>query len=300
MVKIPIRGEYDLDLTMFPSFASSLFDKIDKGYWVKVYGVFKGLKLRVKNGFLESNVDNVEAINLLSGLWYEPSTYLNELSRSVKYKVVYIIDVYEKVRIAINPYDKELMFLATILSQRTNYHVNVIKWVKHVASMIEKGANIKSIDLTVLGRSYQLRRANIIIKHCMDIIEKDKGLGIEDIMDLKKALLKCKFVGPKVANAYLMFTRKASYIVPVDIHFIKFLKKMDLLKFGRKPVKDFCIKYTCNKCPYARECVEMLARRTFKNLSSWIQTVAYVHDKLYCSRNRCENCPLKRLCVEPK
>jgi len=300
MVKIPIRGEYDLDLTMFPSFTSSLFNKVGKGYWVKVYGVFKGLRLKVENGFVKSNINNIEAINLLSGLWYEPRKYLDELSRSVRYKVEYIINAYEKIRIAINPYDKELMFLATILSQRTNYHVNVVKWVKHVASLVEEGSGIKSIDLTDLGKSYQLKRANSIIKHCIDIVKNDRALNREDIRNLKRTLLACRFVGPKVANAYLMFTRKAPYIVPVDIHFTRFLENLDLLKFKRKPSKNFCVRYTCDECPHAYECVEALAMKVFKNLSSWIQTVAYVHDKLYCTRNKCNLCPLRRLCVKVK
>ncbi|RLE86230.1 MAG: hypothetical protein DRN04_19885 [Thermoprotei archaeon] len=300
MAKIPIRGEYDLDLTMFPSFTSSLFTKLSKDYWVKTYGAFKGLKLKVRNSFLESNINNIEVVNLLSGLWYEPNRYLNELSRSVRYKVEYVVDVYEKIRIAINPYDKELMFLATALSQRTNYHANVIKWVKHIASLVDRGLSIKSINLMDLGRSYQLKRANVIIKHCINIVEKDKALSVDDVKKFKKVLLTCKFVGPKVVNAYLMFTRKAPYIVPVDIHFIRFLKNLNLLEFKRKPVKNFCAKYICDECPYRYECVEALAMKVFKNLSSWIQTVAYVHDKLYCSRNKCSSCPLRSLCVKTK
>ena len=62
MVHILVHNKYDLDLTMFPSFTSSLFDKVSRNYWVKVHGLFKGLKLKFNGRFLEANIDNIDVI----------------------------------------------------------------------------------------------------------------------------------------------------------------------------------------------------------------------------------------------
>lgn len=295
MIRILVRNEYDLDLTMFPSFTSSLFDKVSRNYWVKVHGSFKGLKLRFNGRFLEASIDDINVINTLSGLWYNPREHLRRLSRSLRQKVDPIVEVYEKVRLSINPYDRELIFLATVLSQRTNYHVNVIKWVRRIALLMERGVDVKSVNMAEFGKSYQLRRANTVIKQCIDLVRLNTTL--EDVWKIKRELLKCKYVGPKVANAYLMFTRKAPYIVPIDVHFLRFVRNLELLKFKRKPSKSVCQKYTCNICAFKLECVEALVMKEFKTLSSWIQTVAYIHDKVYCTKKKCNVCPFKSLCV---
>jgi len=297
MAHMLIRNEYDLDLTMFPSFTSSLFDKVSRNYWIKIHGSFKGLKLKFNGRFLEANIDNIDIINTLSGLWYDPEEHLRRLSRSLRQKVDPIVEVYEKVRLSINPYDKELVFLATVLSQRTNYHINVVKWVRRIALLMERGMDIRSVNMTSFGKSYQLRRANIVVKQCIDLVRLDSALNMEDIWKIKRELLKCEFVGPKVANAYLMFTRRAPYIAPIDVHFLRFIRNLGLLEFKRKPLKSVCQKYTCSICTFKHECVEALVMKEFKTLSSWIQTVAYVHDKVYCAKKKCNVCPFKDLCV---
>ncbi|PCN50917.1 hypothetical protein B6U99_01930 [Candidatus Geothermarchaeota archaeon ex4572_27] len=299
MVRIKVRGSYDLDLTMYPSFASSLFDKLGRNRWVKLYGAFKGLKLRFDGRFVESNVNRPEIVEELSGLWYDPEEHLREVSRGLRNKILPVLDEYSGLRLSINPYDKELMFVSTVLSQRADYHATVVRWVRAVASMLEIYGDVRRVPISALGRSYQLRRAEVAVRECLRVIELDESPGFESTWDLKRKLLGCKYVGPKVANAYIMFTRRAPYTAPVDIHFQRFVKRLGLLDYRRKPVKSVCSRYACWSCPFRSECLEAAAVENFRALSSWIQTVAYVHDKRYCSRGLCGECRLKKVCSSP-
>lgn len=80
-MKVVIRvGEpYNLDLTIKPSFLSSLYRKVD-GWWIKKIGFLGGfLRIRQESSFLivKCNSDLnykmfVDEVKLESGLWHHP------------------------------------------------------------------------------------------------------------------------------------------------------------------------------------------------------------------------------------
>lgn len=295
MIRIIVKEKYDLDLTMFPSFVSALFTKIENNVWLKKHGSFKGLILKFKGDALESNITNANIIYNLSGLWFNPWFHVKNLSRNTRKIVEEILEFYEGLRLAIDPYDREIIFLATVLSQRTDYHMNVIKWIQKIMMKIDNVRDLIKTKISSISKSYQLIKAEEAVRECFSIIRKD-SIYSNNIWTLRKRILKCKYVGPKTTDAYLLFTRPISYIAPIDVHYIRFVKKLKLLKFKKKPVKKLCINYSCDECPLNNECLEAISIDKFNGLSGWIQTVAYVHDKMFCSKRKCDICFLKNLC----
>jgi len=287
-VKIPINEPYDLSLTLYPSFNLAFFERRGN-VWVKVVGSHLGLQLSLKEHFLSANINDTEVILNYSGLWFNPTAYIGDVYDRFKDVVLELIRFYGKLRLSINPYDKEAMFVTIVLSQRTDFHVNVVRWVKKIFSKEKPDFNI--------GRSYQLRRAREAYSSCIEILRKDSMKEYGDLWSLRKDLLsKCRNVGVKTADAYLLFTRRnATWLAPVDIHFRRFIHYIFNVK-KESPRKNYCTKYLCHKCPFKDKCATYWALKSFGKLAGWIQTVAYVHDKLYCSKRKCGICPLSRFC----
>ena len=288
-VKIHISEPYDLDLTLYPSFNLAFFEKKGR-IWIKVIGSHLGLKLSLKNRFLISNIDDAEAVLNYSGLWFNPSAYIEEVDKQFKNTILELIKSYSRLRLSINPYDKEAMFITIVLSQRTNFHINVVEWVKKIFSREKPDFSI--------SRSYQLRRAQEAYNSCIEVLREDSLETYSDLWSLRKDLLsKCKNVGVKTADAYLLFTRRnATILAPVDIHFKRFMRYIFSVR-KKIPQKNYCTRYSCYKCPFREKCATFWALESFGKLAGWIQTVAYVHDKVYCAKKKCNVCPFKDLCV---
>ncbi len=285
---IPIEFDYDLDLTLYPSFTLVFFEKV-RGKWVKVLGKYAGLKFSIRKGVLEANIGDEDVVLNLSGLWFDPKEYLKDVKREFRDVVSKVVEVYRKLRLAINPYDREAMFVTVVLSQRTSFHVNVIKWVRKI---FEK-ENFPDFSVS---RSYQVERAKEAYKTCIKVLKEDREVTIS-LWNLRKSLLsKCRNVGVKTADAYLLFTRRnATFLAPADTHFHRFIWRMFLVK-KETPRKNYCIKTSCEQCPLLDKCITGWAMKIFGKLAGWVQTVAYVHDKKYCFKNKCSICPLKHIC----
>ncbi|HDH07144.1 MAG TPA: hypothetical protein ENF87_02120 [Thermoproteales archaeon] len=284
-IVIPIKYDYDLDLTLYPSFTLAFFEKIGRE-WVKILGIFSGLKLTLRENVLKANIDDEEVVFNFSGLWYNPRDFISEVNRDYREAISKIIKVYGKLRLSINPYEKDKMFITIVLSQRTSFHVNVVKWVRKIFRSREPDFNI--------GRSYQIERAKEAYETCIEILGEDKNRV--DPWTLRKLLLNCPNVGVKTVDAYLLFTRRnATFLAPADIHFRKFVQKFFQIR-RKMPSKNYCMKYMCQTCPLKDKCITGWAMKNFGRLAGWLQTVAYVHDKNYCSKNRCETCPLRDVC----
>ncbi|OYT26270.1 MAG: hypothetical protein B6V02_02055 [Thermoprotei archaeon ex4572_64] len=247
---------YDLELTFYPSFIITMFKKVSNYYWIKSYGYFKGLIVKQIGDVLE-----IEGCN----------------NSEVISKFLGIW------------YEPEKFIINVTSSLRDN--TNVIRWVQKILQLCNEDVKeLKKINIEYVGKSYQLKQLVEIIDQYFNVKE-DK-----DIWNLRKQLLKLKFVGPKVVDAYLLFTGKSTFIAPSDKHYVRFSKRIGLFKYSTLPDKKYCLKFTCEDCPKSHTCLTGLSYKHLSNLSSWIQTVSYVYDRMYCSRGACKKCELQKIC----
>ncbi len=282
--------ELDLDLTFYPAFTSALFVK--RGAWyVKDYGHKKGAKFRIKGDFVEFEGASEVEIKAWTGLWYDPLDYLAHLNlkENIKNKVENIVSIYRKLRISISPWDEKYIFVLTFLSRNTDYHTNVVKWWKRLKDIVENEKMINR-EIKRVGRSYQLKQLGRALSDYMKLSKRLDGWS------LRKDLLSIKYVGPKVVDAYLLFSGKGPIFTPSDVHFSRFVRRLGLLEFKTKPNKSLCLEFTCYNCPMRNSCLTGLSVETFKELSGWLQTVSYYHDKVFCARSKCNICSLKSIC----
>ncbi len=285
-----INEPYDLNLTLYPSFNYAFFEKEENG-WVKILGRHQGLKLSLEGKVLSANTDDVEAVLNYSGLWFNPIKYIGDVDDKFRDAVLKLIRLYGGIRLSINPYDKEAMFITVVLSQRTNFHVNVVKWIRKIYSREKPYFSI--------SKSYQVRRAKEAYISCARILRKDSTGEYSDIWSLRRDLLsECRNAGVKTVDAYILFTRRnATWLAPIDVHFERFMQYFFNVR-KNVPRKNYCTKYSCDECPFIEKCATYWALKAFGRLAGWIQTVAYVHDKLYCSKRKCKFCFLAKLCYK--
>jgi len=210
-----------------------------------------------------------------------------------------IINYYYGVRSSVDNLDKWMIFIAIFLSRRTDYHTNVIRWCSKIFSTVSSPYQINNKVINNVSSSYQVKQLSSIINEYIDNVFK-----FEDKLSpliIKRELLKIRFVGPKVANAYLLFTRKAMWITPCDIHYTRFIRRLNLLSEPYlQPQKSLCIKFygNCKDCPISTSCIEYRSVMEYYFLSGWLQTVSYIHDRKYCRVDKCVECPFKERCVK--
>ncbi len=293
-MKIEINVEnYSLKYTLYPSFTLTLFDNPEDNHYIKVCGYNTGLSLRqVDSRLIVENVSDIEYVQDITGLWYEPEKYLNDVDKKLRDIIESIVQRTSFIRLSVSRQDYILIFISTYLSRNTDYYTNVIRWVKKICSLSEN--NIEKITPEVIkkvGNSYQLQQlANVL----------DQVLSIrleEDFWSIRQRLLKIPYAGPKVVDAFLIFTKSTTSIAPSDIHYERFVKRFKIFENFRKPSKNYCLKYRCYNCPISNSCLTGLSYRYMGRLSSWIQTVSYVIDREFCTRKLCNRCPLSDICI---
>lgn len=294
---IRFRDRIDLHLSMYPSFASVLFNQIDNRTWLKELGYARGVVIRIGEGLVECMGAECgeEAVREWTGLWFNPSGYLRDVKRSRRFIVERLLEAYGNLRIITSSFDWKIILISVFLSRRTDYHVNVIRWVKALFQGFgEEDYNelVKRID--VIGGSYQLVQLKAILASLLDLNFNS------DPWTLRKILLTKRYVGPKVADAFLLFTRKGTTFTPSDTHYQNFVRRIGLSEGSLVvPSKRYCLRYnaTCTSCPLRNKCLAGWSITVFGRLSGWIQTVAYVHDKLFCRRRLCSKCKLRSICT---
>ncbi len=293
--------DYNLHLTLYPSFTLCLFKRVDSNCFIKCFGLYKGLKFYTDNSrfFVEypGNISH-EYIMFLSGLWFDPYRFYHILPRSIHDLIYPLIEVYGGVRISIAPFDRKYVFISTFLSRRTSYYGNVLRWCNKLFEIIDDGLNISYDNVRNIGGSYQLLQLPDAYSRYMSEVYSDE-LSLRPI-DVKRKLLSIGFVGPKVANAYLLFTRRSSWVTPCDVHYRRFIRRLNLFD-GKDlvyPVKSLCIRFygECKNCRLAENCMEYQSILKFGFLSGWVQTISYIHDTLYCMKNKCRECPFRSVC----
>lgn len=294
---IRFRDRIDFYLSMYPSFASVLFSQVDNRTWLKELGYAKGVVIKVEENIVKciGAKCSEEVIKEWSGLWFNPNDHLRGVKRSKRSIVEKLLEVYSNVRIIVSSFDWKIILILVFLSRRTDYHVNVMRWVKTLFQGLDKenyDELIKRID--AIGKSYQLMQLKANLTSLLDLdFNSDPWI-------LRRILLTKRYVGPKVADAFLLFTKKGTIFTPSDVHYQNFVRRIGLAE--RKlavPLKGHCLKYDaiCVSCPLRNKCLTGWSITVFGKLSGWIQTVAYVHDKLFCMRKLCNKCKLRSICI---
>ncbi len=283
---------YSLEYTLYPSFTLTMFKRIDKNYYTKLYGYSRGLLLRQENNNLYiDNIVSEDYLHDITGLWYSPHKYVNDVSYRYRDFAEKLVEYASCIRISVSRQDYKIIFLSTFLSRNTDYYTNVIKWVQNIC---EKSNDLSNIDRNIIlsvGRSYQL------IQLCEVL---DKVLNIQllsDFWDVRRVLLSIKYVGPKVVDAFLIFTKSTTQIAPTDVHYTRFIERFRLFENFVYPQKEYCRKYICEDCPRSNRCLTGLSYKHFGRLASWIQTVSYVVDREFCRKNSCDRCLINKICT---
>ncbi len=290
-MKLEVKN-YSLKYTLYPSFTLTMF-KFEDGKYVKICGYCKGLTLRQINNIVEvESCEDFEYVMDITGLWYEPERYVSDVSRDYRDFIDILIEKVSCIRISVSRQDYKIILISTFLSRNTDYYTNVIRWIHKLCELTD---NLQYLDRDIvlkIGTSYQIVQLSEVFQELLDI-------DIEDnFWNIRRRLLKIKYVGPKVADAFLIFTKCTTEIAPTDIHYSRFIKKFKLFKNIEitYPSKNYCIKYTCDTCPRSSRCVTGLTYKYFGRLSSWIQTVSYVIDREFCTKSRCGECMLGDVC----
>ena len=299
--KIDDLQDYNLDLTLKPSFVSSLY--IEKGAynWAKQAGLYAGmLSLKQKDYHVEAyvtcNADERvnEVILYESGLWDEkPSSRISRLSGSLKEQVKALSELFPGVRLSIAPHDFNCIFIAVVLSKRARYEVFVRNWVKELWNRWRCDpiiiAELEPKDIRSIGTSYQLTDLIRTLRDYLRMSHKH-----DDIEEIRRALMSCWGVGPKVADATILFTSKSPWIVPCDTHLQRVSRRLGWIDHDiRMPVKPLCLKYYCDECvdkygPCLRKTIEKL----FPGFGGWVQTLTYLFGNSICTSQmpKCSLC----------
>ncbi len=281
---ISLERLINLDLSMYPSFVSSLFKRLGHNAWLKILGHGKGTKIMIEDNTLicEGFCDESNLLEW-SGLWFDPLDHINELNglnSNIRAKLIKLIECFNDLRLIVSSSDKEKIILATFLSRRTDYHTNVIKWVQGILSVKDELKELSEKDISRIGRSYQLRQLLEVITELMNKLHSYKE---RDPWSLRLELLKVKYVGPKVVDSFLLFSGYGTYFTASDVHYARFIKMLGLKPLMRAivPNKSMCLRFkaNCLKCPYKSLCLTGLSIYLFGKLSGYIQTIAYVVDK---------------------
>lgn len=279
-----IKKSIDLCLTLHPSFVLSMFNFTNKTY-IKAAGRKKGCKIRAEDGAILTDCGD-EAL-YWSGAWFMEVLDSEEPKRSFSWLLDLLRAHYSRLGLSVDPHDPLHILIPIFLSQSTSYHGNVIKWSRRLWERTDDPFKAAEIAPSIAG-SYQLRRLRESFPCLSSAINRN-------IWATRRSLVNCRYCGPKVADAFLLFGMADTASVPVDRHFISMAKKLDLWDF-RQPKSEFCKKYECYNCPANNRCIRWLASESLGKLAGWVQTVFYLHEKLYCSKKLCQECFLRSEC----
>ncbi|MEM2213987.1 MAG: hypothetical protein QXD66_04870 [Candidatus Nezhaarchaeales archaeon] len=310
LFKVGDVRDYNLELTLKPSFVSSLYSR-EGTYWIKRVGLYaESLSLKQEDEVLEAYVkrgasDEVHEVILCeSGLWDEkPSSRISKLSGAIREEVKALSELFPGVRLSIAPHDFNCILIAVILSKRTSYEVFVRRWVKKLWEKwhcnLEVIANLRPGEIKIIGTSYQLTDLVKVLRSYVKL-----RLQKNELENIRRALMLCWGVGPKIADAVLLFTTKSPYIVPCDVHLQRVSKRLGWIDYNvRLPAKTLCLAYYCDECinkygPCLREVIKSL----FPGFGGWIQTLTYLFGSSICTsrKPKCYLCHpiLREYCKE--
>lgn len=280
-MRVKLEAEnFNLDLTLKPSFVSSLYRRVDEKYWVKIAGRLGGqlsfkqvspssIEVRSTARIRKKELEEIALIE--TGLWHEPfENLLHSLPRNIRQKVERLSDVYAGVRLPVAQKDIPLIIVSVSLSKRAGYRF-VLNWCDRIwrkyDGRIGELAKASLKELREIGTSYQVinlkrtlrdfieipRRIDLLPSPLNFIARRERTteeiLSRVDPWISRLILLNlCWGLGPKAADSIILSTRKAPEFIPCDIHLrtvatrLRLISEKDLM-----PRKELCSKYVCDE-----------------------------------------------------
>lgn len=297
---VEIDPRLDLKTLFYPSFVLPLIEVQDYTA-VKLWGICRGLKIFKEGSRLvieHSDKVCLDYADEVLGFWSIPRTF-SVIDKGYREFAEALASMYSWLGIATSSRDDIEVFTSIFLSQNTDFHKNVVKWMRRI---LEKFGSVEAtLDLGIdrisrdIGKSYQVLSLSQALRTYLTFRYSILQSSVEEA---KKYLLKTRGIGPKTFYAYAVFVKKSTAYAPIDKNLVHFLNRFYTTSgiVSGLPRKDRCISYVCELCPTRYSCTHYRFRRVFGELSAWVQTVAYVHNKLMCRPGLCRGCSLKLLC----
>jgi endonuclease III len=283
MIRVEAWDGYSLGQTLKPSFVRPLFEERG-GVYVKIAGRGKGAKMWQEGKWVVCEDCGLEELMYWSGAWLRRET--------VRAMAGTLAEVHRELGLAVSPYDRHLVFIAVFLSRATSWETNVLRWSRKIfkADSIE---DLLKLDFALFGSSFQLRQLNRVFREYVEEV-----YPLNDPWEARWALLRLGGVGPKTADAYLLFAGLDPSATPIDRHAVRMARRLGI--DGGAPVKSLCARYTCDECPRRNTCLRARLRGKYGGAAGWVQTAFYLHSTMYCSKNKCYECTLSGVCLDFK
>ena len=131
-----------------------------------------------------------------------------------------LLSAYRGLRLSVSPGDQDLVFAAAFLSRNTDYYANVVRWVR----LLSPDGELDPSLAVNAGRSFQLRQLPEVMASLREISPLPR-----DPWEARRRLLSLRWVGPKVADAFLLFTGVSTELAPADVHFLRLGVRLGLL-----------------------------------------------------------------------
>ncbi|ABM80048.1 hypothetical protein [Hyperthermus butylicus] len=272
---LPLGYQFDLDLSMYPSFVSSLYVRIAAQRWRRVIGASHIVFIESGRVCCEGDGCSIELVEKLSGLWCMERCLRGIAASKYSEPLRQLLMAYRGLSVsAAGPGDELLVASAVVLSRRTSYARNVRRWMyiifKHTKSLYEAAERAARLP------SPQPRLLAAILHELAETLQE----GCTSPWRLRQRLLGIPGVGPKTADAILLFTGCSSRVAPGDVHLARFTE-MVLGWRLHPPLKNRCLRTaSCMECTYAASCLTGRIVREFGDGAGLVQTLAYVHDSL--------------------
>ena len=293
----------DAELLARPSFAYPLLEVVDRSTLRKVRGFCAGLELKFLDGKVIAKHDRDVCLRYAE-IMLDPEHYADpEVAKWFKEPLASIarelFAFYRGFTVLSSPLDDIELFSAIVMSKYTNFHANTVKWMRllmdYFDNLLERIAwcDPEDVMIATRARSHQVLALPQCLRHYMMI--RYRVLEEDDWRRIRVALMYCKGIGPKVADAYLLFVKRVRDAAPADRNLLKLLERLGISGL-KTPDKRFCIRFRCSECPMASRCARKFVSESLGSYAGLFQTIVYVHIDMFCEQHRCNLCPVRGFC----
>jgi len=300
-----------LDILLYHSFAYPLL-QVEPSRLRKVFGVVRGMEIQLVNGGAVEvkNARGSDAVvkrvvEELMGCWCSAYNTFSNVSEKIRRRIRELVKVYSWMGVSTSSLDDVALFAAIALSRNTDFHRNVVSWMRKLLSRFDDISEVANLSedsvVSIVGAaSYQLRQLPAMLRAYLEARAViSEGRNPSRVRYVRRVLMsRIPFAGPKVVDSVLLFIVKNPLYAPVDKNLVKFIELMDLVDVlgTRVPEKSLCLKYDCDACPKRSDCISNLGREAMGRFFAVFQSIAYTHIGLWCRRELCSECPLRGMC----
>jgi endonuclease III len=344
IVEITLPDEYNLFYTFMSSFACYLFalrkEDLNNSEWLGLVRPFEGVLLRQSGKTLQYEFPQPIAptireylIRDVTGLWYEPKPITTD-DRAARIVDLLSDRIFPGVRVPRLRLSKWEILTSILFS----IHAKVPLSRAWFASLYGKMGNnwrkligmppseIMALTARDSGQSAGFR-ARYLVGAIRDLYQQYPGS--EDPLQtatetsnlkLRMRLLRVYYIGPKVADCFLLNAMGDVSTPPVDVNVYRVVQNLGILPpFLGLPSAELCMAYACTPeqsqaeavplCPKAERTIALLEGKTqsvsgtcvrsaltlkFSD-AGWVQALLFLYGQRYCTRNlpSCRSCELK-------